>query len=100
MEVVKDRVGADKRQQKIADIGRSRLVPDAIEIRRIVSTSENEAIAETRGGQSSSIATTVTAVSVPAPAPALSPFGLLIGVLTLGAIARARLRSGAPDRRG
>jgi hypothetical protein len=40
------RLSHDEARKKIADIGRSRLVPDAIEIRRIVSTSENEAIAE------------------------------------------------------
>ena len=36
---------ADARR-KINEIGRSKLIPDAIEVRRIVSQSENEAIAE------------------------------------------------------
>jgi len=40
------RLSHDEAQKKIAEIGRSRLIPDAIEIRRIVSQSENEAIAE------------------------------------------------------
>lgn len=33
-------------RRKINEIGRSKLIPDAIEVRRIVSQSENEAIAE------------------------------------------------------
>ena len=40
------RLSNDEARKKIAEIGRSQLVPDAIEIRRIVSQSENEAIAE------------------------------------------------------
>jgi hypothetical protein len=40
------RLSHDEARKKIAEIGRSQLVPDAIEIRRIVSQSENEAIAE------------------------------------------------------
>src|SRR5205085_11506300 len=35
-----------KARRKIAEIGRSNLVPDAIEIRRIVSQSDTQAIAE------------------------------------------------------
>jgi hypothetical protein len=41
-----NRLSHDEARKKIADISRSRLIPDAIEIRRIVSQSENEAIAE------------------------------------------------------
>ena len=41
-----DRLSHDDARQKIAQIGRSNLVPDAIEIRRIVSQSDTEAIAE------------------------------------------------------
>jgi len=41
-----DRLSHDEARQKIAQIGRSNLVPDAIEIRRIVSQTETEAIAE------------------------------------------------------
>jgi hypothetical protein len=40
------RLSHDEARKAIAEIGRSKLVPDAIEIRRIVSQSENEAIAE------------------------------------------------------
>ncbi len=40
------RLSHDEARKKISEIGRSQLVPDAIEIRRIVSQSENEAIAE------------------------------------------------------
>ena len=41
-----DRLSNDEARQKIAQIGRSNLVPDAIEIRRIISQTETEAIAE------------------------------------------------------
>jgi len=41
-----DRLSHDEARQKIAQIGRSSLVPDAVEIRRIVSQTETEAIAE------------------------------------------------------
>jgi hypothetical protein len=41
-----DRLSHDEARQKIAQIGRSNLVPDAIEIRRIVSQTPTEAIAE------------------------------------------------------
>jgi hypothetical protein len=41
-----DRLAHDEARQKIAQIGRSNLIPDAIEIRRIVSQTETEAIAE------------------------------------------------------
>src|SRR5262245_48498000 len=41
-----DRLSHDEARQKIAQIGRSNLVPDAIEIRRIVSQTDTEAIAE------------------------------------------------------
>ena len=41
-----DRLSQNEARQKIAQIGRSNLVPDAVEIRRIVSQSETEAIAE------------------------------------------------------
>jgi hypothetical protein len=40
------RLSHDEARKRIADIGRSKLVPDAIEIRRIVSQSENQAIVE------------------------------------------------------
>src|SRR5919201_6862442 len=40
------RLSHDEARKKIADIGRSNLIPDAIEIRRIVSQSETQAIAE------------------------------------------------------
>lgn len=40
------RLSHDEARKKIAEIGTSELVPDAIEIRRIVSQTENEAIAE------------------------------------------------------
>jgi hypothetical protein len=40
------RLSHDEARKKIADIGRSDLVPDAIEIRRIVSQTDIEAIAE------------------------------------------------------
>jgi hypothetical protein len=40
------RLSHDEARKAIAQIGRSQLVPDAIEIRRIVSQSENQAIAE------------------------------------------------------
>lgn len=40
------RLSHDEARKAIAEIGRSKLVPDAIEVRRIVSQSENEAIAE------------------------------------------------------
>jgi hypothetical protein len=40
------RLSHDEARKKIAEIGRSKLIPDAIEIRRIVSQNENEAIAE------------------------------------------------------
>jgi hypothetical protein len=41
-----DRLSHDEARQKIAQIGRSNLVPDAVEIRRIVSQTDTEAIAE------------------------------------------------------
>jgi hypothetical protein len=41
-----DRLSHDDARRKIADIGRSNLVPDAIEIRRIVSQTDTQAIAE------------------------------------------------------
>src|SRR5262245_34797768 len=41
-----DRLSHDAARQKIAQIGRSNLIPDAIEIRRIVSQTDKEAIAE------------------------------------------------------
>src|SRR5215469_18363408 len=41
-----NRLSHDEARKKIAEIGRSKLIPDAIEVRRIVSQSENEAIAE------------------------------------------------------
>lgn len=41
-----NRLTHDEARKKIAEIGRSKLIPDAIEVRRIVSQSENEAIAE------------------------------------------------------
>jgi hypothetical protein len=41
------RLSHDDARRKIAEIGRSRLVPDAVEIRRIVSQTETQAIAET-----------------------------------------------------
>ena len=41
-----DRLSHDEARQKIAQIGRSNLVPDAIEIRRIISQTDTEAIAE------------------------------------------------------
>src|SRR5215510_9273980 len=41
-----DRLSHDEARQKIAQIGRSNLVPDAVEIRRIVSQTATEAIAE------------------------------------------------------
>lgn len=40
------RLSHDEARKKIAQIGRSSLVPDAVEIRRIVSQTETEAIAE------------------------------------------------------
>lgn len=40
------RLSHDEARKKIAEIGTSELVPDVIEIRRIVSQTENEAIAE------------------------------------------------------
>src|SRR2546426_7430826 len=40
------RLSHDEARRKIAEIGRSNLVPDAIEIRRIVSQSDTQAIAE------------------------------------------------------
>src|SRR5438132_13825037 len=40
------RLSHDEARKKIAEIGRSNLVPDAIEIRRIVSQSDTSAIAE------------------------------------------------------
>jgi hypothetical protein len=40
------RLSHDEARKKIADIGRSNLIPDAIEIRRIVSQSDTQAIAE------------------------------------------------------
>src|SRR5213593_4662487 len=40
------RLSHDEARKKIAEIGRSNLVPDAIEIRRIVSQSDTQAIAE------------------------------------------------------
>lgn len=41
-----NRLSHDEARRRINEIGRSKLIPDAIEIRRIVSQSENEAIAE------------------------------------------------------
>ncbi|HLH31886.1 MAG TPA: type II secretion system protein GspG [Terriglobia bacterium] len=41
-----NRLSHDEARRKIAEIGRSKLIPDAVEIRRVVSQSENEAIAE------------------------------------------------------
>ena len=41
-----DRLSHDEVRQKIAQIGRSSLVPDAVEILRVVSQSDTEAIAE------------------------------------------------------
>ena len=41
-----DRLSHDEARRKIAEIGRSNLVPDAIEIRRIVSQSDSQALAE------------------------------------------------------
>lgn len=41
-----DRLSHDEARQKVAQIGRSNLIPDAIEIRRIVSQTDTEAIAE------------------------------------------------------
>ena len=41
-----NRLSHDEARRKINEIGRSKLIPDAIEIRRIVSQSQNEAIAE------------------------------------------------------
>ena len=41
-----DRLSHDEARQKIAQIGRSNLVPDAVEIRRIISQTDTEAIAE------------------------------------------------------
>jgi hypothetical protein len=41
-----DRLSHDEARRKIGQIGRSNLVPDAIEIRRIVSQTDTEAIAE------------------------------------------------------
>src|SRR5437588_6751259 len=40
------RLSQDEARKKIADIGRSNLIPDAIEIRRIVSQTDTQAIAE------------------------------------------------------
>src|SRR5213594_2559302 len=40
------RLSHDEARKRIADIGRSNLIPDAIEIRRIVSQSDTQAIAE------------------------------------------------------
>src|SRR2546422_5764532 len=40
------RLSHDEARKKIAEIGRSNLVPDAIEIRRIVSQTDKQAIAE------------------------------------------------------
>src|SRR5438093_13112034 len=40
------RLSHDEARKKIADIGRSNLIPDAIEIRRIASQSDTQAIAE------------------------------------------------------
>src|SRR3989441_11927789 len=40
------RLSHDEARKKIAEIGRSNLVPDAIEIRRIVSQTDTQAIAE------------------------------------------------------
>jgi hypothetical protein len=40
------RLSADEARKKIAELGTSKLVPDAIEIRRIVSQTDNQAIAE------------------------------------------------------
>ena len=41
-----DRLSHSEARQKIAQIGRSNLVPDAVEIRRIISQTDTEAIAE------------------------------------------------------
>jgi hypothetical protein len=41
-----NRLSHDEARRKINEIGRSKLIPDAIEVRRIVSQSQNEAIAE------------------------------------------------------
>jgi hypothetical protein len=41
-----NRLSHNEARRKINEIGRSKLIPDAIEVRRIVSQSENEAIAE------------------------------------------------------
>jgi hypothetical protein len=41
-----NRLSHNEARNKINEIGRSKLIPDAIEVRRIVSQSENEAIAE------------------------------------------------------
>ena len=41
-----DRLSHAEARQKIAQIGRSNLVPDAVEIRRIISQTDTEAIAE------------------------------------------------------
>jgi hypothetical protein len=41
-----DRLSQDEARQRIAQIGRSNLVPDAVEIRRIISQTDTEAIAE------------------------------------------------------
>jgi hypothetical protein len=40
------RLSHDEARKKIADIGRSNLIPDAIEIRRVISQSDTQAIAE------------------------------------------------------
>src|SRR5262245_14625480 len=40
------RLSHDEARKKIAEIGRSSLIPDAIEIRRIVSQTDTQAIAE------------------------------------------------------
>src|SRR5437773_11361556 len=40
------RLSHDEARKKIAEIGRSNLVPDAIEIRRVVSQSDTQALAE------------------------------------------------------
>lgn len=41
-----DRLSHDEARKKITEIGRSNLVPDAIEIRRIISQTDTQAIAE------------------------------------------------------
>jgi Type II secretion system (T2SS), protein G len=41
-----NRLSHDEARRKINEIGRSKLIPDAIEVRRIISQNENEAIAE------------------------------------------------------